>query len=147
MGWFGDLLKEVPMTAVLRERLELEKERIDAKMAEMQKEIDQYKAISEEQNQELERLRALVPADNGVQLQQQTIDVLTWLFNASAEQRHEFALAQALQLKNEIVKHHIRTLREAGFIQQTSIASSMGPALWTILQPGSEYVIQNGLTD
>jgi DNA-binding transcriptional ArsR family regulator len=119
MGWLQDLLQEVPLSSVLKERVALAEDRFES----AKQQIDAYKvkvAALEREVQtlhnEIQTLRAQLPAAGSYKnLGDDTTRVLVHIFRTpELEQRDAGAMALALGMERSVLQYHLDRLREAG---------------------------------
>jgi hypothetical protein len=98
MGAMQDLLQEVPLSAVLRERVALAEQKYEAAMTENAELRRQLRA--------LENLRALTPPINNDDLvDEETARVLVHLFRAEGDTRDVGITARILGMEKGVVQY------------------------------------------
>ena len=118
MGWLEDLLKEVPLSAVMKERVQLAADKLA--LATEQNEIlkQRVKALEKEN----ETLREQIPIETLDALQDDTKRVLIYFFQTSErDDCHVEAIAHALKMNEGVLKYHLDQLKEAGFADVRSL--------------------------
>jgi hypothetical protein len=150
MGWLQDMLKEVPLSAVLKERVALaedeskrDKQRIETLESEI-KNLRERIAASEREN---ENLRAKVPKSAGA-LSEDTKGVLVHLFKTvSQEDRDVGAMSRHMVMEEGVLQYHLDQLGEAGFADMTGMNYIYGGVYWGISPAGRRYVVENELNN
>jgi hypothetical protein len=148
MGWLQDLLKEVPLSAVLQERIKLAEDRFataDRENAGLKLQI----SALENENGELQRaiadLRAKIPQRPGVSLSDDTKRALVHLFRATdIDDRGDRTMARALGIELGLMKYHLDLLDAAGLAILGS-SSYEGENYWALTQSGRRFVVENNL--
>jgi len=116
MGSIQDLLQEVPLAAVLRERVARADQKYEAVIRQAE-ELKQRVAALERENAEL---RALIPHRSEAALGEDTTRVLVHIFKASGtEDRDVGAMARALGMERGVLQYHLDRLKEAGLADIT----------------------------
>lgn len=142
MGWLQDMLQEVPLSAVLRERVALAEERFDK----ASKENDLHKRRIAELELELQELRAKIPAASRHELADETARLLTYLFKTQAQERREVQfMAKALNVETGIAKYHLDRLKEAGLANRSGGNALRGTTFWVLTADGRKYAVENKL--
>ena len=95
MGWIQDLLSEVPLSAVLKQRVALAEQKYEAAVSENATLKQRVSALEDENT----ALRALVPKKQEGELGEDTTRVLLHLFRVQGEARDVNAMAQALKME------------------------------------------------
>jgi hypothetical protein len=141
MGWLQDLLKEVPLSSVLKERVALAEQMYD----QAAKEIEGYKQQVASLESENENLRAQIPKSGGT-LSEDTARVLVHLFKAvKQDDRDVGVMSRQLGMEQGVVKYHLDRLKEAGFAYMTGGNYVRGHAYWALLSNGRQYVVEHKL--
>lgn len=141
MGWLLDILKEVPLSAVLKERVALEEQKYDQAVEEAQ-ELRQRVAGLE---REVADLRSLLPATPAGDLNDDTRRVLVLLFQAEDRDMHAEGLAQNLQLDRGVVQYHLDGLNARGLAEHAGSNYLDVDIYWKLTPEGRRYVVENGL--
>lgn len=137
MGWIRDLLKEVPLSTVLQERVELAEEKFAKVEAEAQSLRDRIVAL-ESENAEL---RGRLPRQGTVSADGGRILVCLFREEGRGDKRH---LAGHLQMEVGVVQYHLDRLKELGFAQRTG-GRADGTVFWGVTAEGRRYVVEKGL--
>ena len=144
MGWLVDLLKEVPLSAVLRERISLADKELDKEKAEaeaLRKERDDLK-------REVEQLRSQIASDvDHGDLSQETCRVLVYLFLADGDDCETGLMAHELQMKRSVTNYHLDLLQERGLVHCIGGNVIDGSVFWGLTPEGRRYVVERGLLD
>ena len=146
MGWLTDLLqeaKEVPISAVLRERVALAEQKYEGAM----KENTDLKQRVRDLEGEIATLRAQLPNKKGGPLSEDAIRVLVHLFETETGQNTPDVdgVARGLQMQRSIVKYHLDCLEKADFAHAVGFLPADGRELWVITSDGRRYVVENKL--
>jgi DNA-binding MarR family transcriptional regulator len=142
MGILQDLLKEVPLSAVLKERVALAEEKYRAA-------IDQVdtlkKRVTELEGANL-RLKGSAKPDCAPPLKDDTKRVLIALFKASTiEDRDVGALARAMQMDRSVLQYHLDRLDEARFAACTGGNYLHGHTYWALTSEGRQFAVEGSL--
>jgi DNA-binding transcriptional ArsR family regulator len=142
MGALMDLLQEVPLSAVLQERVKL----ADEKLARAIEENEDYKRKIAALVHEIEILRALIPAKSESALGDDTARVLVYIFKAAhQEERDVGAMARALKMERGVLQYHLDRLKEAGMAARTSGNYISGHIYWGLTPEGRRHAVENKL--
>ena len=133
MGLLQDLLKEVPLSAVLQERIKLAEDRYAAASKEIEN-LKQRIGALEKENAEL---RAKIPQDVEVSLSADTSRVIIHLFRArEIEDRDVGAMSYALGMEKGLLKYHLDRLQEAELADVTGGNYLHGHVYWALTPAG-----------
>jgi hypothetical protein len=143
MSLVQDLLKEVPLSAVLQERVKLAEDRYTA----ANKEIESLKQRIGALEKENAELRAKIPQDDAdVSLSADTSRVLVHLFRVrDIEDRDVGAMCHALGMENGVLKYHLDCLREANLADVTGGNYLHGHVYWALTPAGRKHVVEGKL--
>jgi DNA-binding MarR family transcriptional regulator len=142
MGSLTDLLAEVPLAAVLRERVALVEEKYDRAI----KENAALKRRVEELERENETLRAQIPAATGPRLGDDTARVLVHLFKAAdMDDRDVGRMAGRLQMELGVMQYHLDRLQQAGYADVTGGDYVNGYVFWALTPAGRQHVVESKL--
>ncbi len=141
MGWLLDTLKEVPLSAVLKERIALAEQKYDRAVEETQ---ELRKKIAELE-QELAELRAKRSPEPAGDLSNDLCQVLVYLFRATGNDRDVGALAQQLQMERGVAVYHLEQLDARGLVVHAGGNYLYGHVYWVLTPEGRRYVVENGL--
>jgi uncharacterized protein YigA (DUF484 family) len=142
MGWLEDLLKEVPLSAVMKERVQLAADKL-ALATEQNEILKQRIKTLEKENEEL---RAQIPQQQLDSLSADTGRVLVYLFQAvENEDRHVEAIAYALEMERGVLQYHLDLLRDSGFADIRSANYVHGHVYWGTTPGGRRHVVENNL--
>ncbi|MGR3173786.1 MAG: hypothetical protein ACUZ8N_04225 [Candidatus Scalindua sp.] len=147
MGFITDLLKDIPLSAVIREKLiEVEKKlsvfeqqnkQLQTNLNQATKEIQSLKEL----NQELQRTKD----QDTKKIDNVTEQILQQFFDARNDLPLSF-IESSLSLDTNIVKYHFDILREHEYIGLASVGLDLpgcsGPALYSISPKGRKYVME-----
>jgi len=141
MGAIQDLLQEVPLSAVLKERVALAEQKYEAAVRE-NTELKQRLVALQAEN---ESLRAQIPKSPAGSLDGDTARVLAYLFHAEGDARDVGVTARALKMEKGVVKYHVDQLDEAGLATCTGGNYLSGHVYWTLTPAGRKYAVENKL--
>jgi hypothetical protein len=140
MGAIQDLLTEVPLSAVLKERVAL----ADQKYERAREEIEGYKKRIAALECEVETLRAQVPADSPSALDSEAERALVHLFRATEiDARDAGYMARTLGIEQGVLRFHLDRLADAGFAGVSGARD--GHVYWMIKPDGRRYVMERKL--
>jgi hypothetical protein len=143
MGWLEDLLKEVPLSAVLKERIQLAEDKFAHAAKENELLRQQISALEKENGE----LRAKTPQRTGPSLSNDTKQVLIHLFRATElDDRDVGAMSHALDVELGLLKyHHLDRLDEAKLAKVGSGNYVTEQIFWMLTPAGRQYVVENNL--
>jgi DNA-binding MarR family transcriptional regulator len=142
MGAIQDLLQEVPLSAVLKERLALAEQKYEGAMRENAELKQQVRALEEENT----NLRAQVPRQHQNDLSEDTARVLAHLFRAEGDAQDVGMTARMLQMEKGLVKYHLDQLESADLATCTGFNTISGHVYWALTPAGRKYAVENKLT-
>jgi hypothetical protein len=141
MSLLQDLLQEVPLSAVLRERVTL----AESRFAEANRQMETLKQRVQTLEIENAELRAQIPK-GGVQLSPDTCRVLVHLFRTrELEERDVGAMADALQMEGGVLQYHLDCLQESNLADVSGGNYVHGHVYWTSTPEGRRYVVEQRL--
>ena len=142
MGWLQDLLKEIPLSSVLKERVALAEDKYQ-RLSEENDSLKHRVADIERQNAEL---RAQIPAQPDGALGADTTRILVDLFKAEARHDHDVgALANHLGMERGVAQYHLDQLKNSGLAAMTGGNYLHGHTYWGLTSEGRRHVVENGL--
>ena len=141
MGLIDDLLKEVPLSAVLRERVALAEQK-HALAASENVELKKRLEALEQQNAEL---KAKVPSTQQNDLSPDTTRVLVHLFRARDDDCDVGVMASALGVERSLLQYHLDCLNALGFAHITGGNYVDGHTYWGLSPRGRKYAVENKL--
>jgi DNA-binding transcriptional ArsR family regulator len=142
MGSIQDLLQEVPLAAVLRERVALADQKYEAAVREVE-DLKPKVAALERENAEL---RAHIPPNVGAPLGEDTLRVLVQIFKAGQqEHRYVGVMAGMLGMERGVVQYHLDRLREAGLADTAGGNYLHGHVYWALTPAGRRRVVEGKL--
>lgn len=141
MGWLTDLLKEIPLSAVLKEKLVA----IEAKHSEVEDENARLKDDLRHANAEIKnletRIAELTYADN---LPEVEIEILKLLADNRELMRE--VLARKFNLHFQRLRYHFERLTSEGYISHTEVRLSTGvDDVYFLQHKGREYLSRTNL--
>lgn len=148
MGFLQDLLKEVPLSSVLRERVQLAEDRW--RRAEEETETLRLRVSElEKENSALRDSMALrerrSDSAGEAKLDAVTERVLQAVVVAHGVDRDVGEVADRLGLSRAVVEAHLDELKAKGFARMSSSNYISGHIYWSPLPPGRKYALQHGL--
>jgi hypothetical protein len=141
MGAIQDLLQEVPLSAVLKERVALAEQKYEGAMRESA-DLKQRVNVLEQENA---ALRAQIPKRHDGSLDEDTARVLAHLFRAEGDQRDVGITSRALGMEKGVVKYHLDQLKEAGLALSTGGNYLHGHSYWGLTPAGRRYAVEKKL--
>jgi DNA-binding transcriptional ArsR family regulator len=138
MGSIQDLLQEVPLAAVLRERVALADQKYEAAVREVE-DLKRKIAALERENAEL---RTQIPPSDTTSLGDDTNRVLVHLFLATESvERDVGMMAAALGMEKGMLQYHLDRLQEVGFAKVTGGNYVDGHVYWGLTPSGRQHVV------
>ena len=153
MGIIANFLKGIPLSAVLRERVKLSKQKYELLEGENSVLKDRVAKL-EQENVEL---RAQIPAIPSDDLSDDDKKMLTRLLHAWNDHTGDpyrepvvendvNALARHLGMDRNTAHYHLDRLEKRGLVHRTVSAARYGYSCWWLLtERGRAYVVENGL--
>ncbi len=142
MGLLQDLLKEVPLSSVLRERVALAEEKYER----ASKEIEDYKQRITVLERENEFLRTQIPSESANAFDEGTIRVIVHLFQAEElEDRDVGAMARNLKMERSVLKYHLDRPEAARLAETLGGNYRHGHIYWGLTSEGRRYVVERKL--
>jgi DNA-binding transcriptional ArsR family regulator len=142
MGSIQDLLQEVPLAAVLRERVALADQKYEAALRDVEQ-LQRKVVALEKENAEL---RAQIPQTKQADLGDDTDRVLVHMFRArQLEERDVGVMASALGMERGVMQYHLDLLREAGFAESTGGNYVLHHTYWALKPEGRRRVVEGKL--
>jgi len=141
MGWIKDALSEVPLSAVLKERVELADQKYEQAEREAEGLRKKIAALETENNE----LREKVLSENADGLSDETVQVLLFLFRNEEGRSGDKTLAQNLQLQLSVAKFHLEELNARNLAASRASNYLTGEKYWSLTPQGRRYVIENQL--
>ncbi len=140
MGWIQDALTEVPLSAVMQQRVALAEQKYDQAV----EEAEQLRRRVAELEREVTELRAQVPSKPAGGLGDATRQVLVYLFRCRNEDCDVGSLGRCLQMERSLAEYHLDQLDTRGlaFCKGTD---DEGYLYWGLTPEGRSYVVENGL--
>jgi DNA-binding MarR family transcriptional regulator len=143
MGWLQDLLREVPLSSVLKERVALAEEKYDLATKEIEF-LKQRIGVLEDENA---KLRAqIILRIGGATLSDDTTRVLMHIFRTNKlEDRDVGAMAVALAMERSVFQYHLDQLKEAGLAESAGGNHKYRHTYWALTSNGRGYVVEHKL--
>jgi hypothetical protein len=136
VGWLTELLKDIPLSALLREKLSV----AESKVAALENENTDLQVRLRQQEEKTQHLEKLLKGRSDV-LDDSQQKILGLLANG-----HEFLseqIVRQLGLGQQLVEFHLLELKESDLIARRA-ATGMPPR-WVIAQEGRRYLNTRGL--
>jgi hypothetical protein len=143
MGWLMDTLQEVPLSAVLRERVALVEQKYEAAIRENAELKKRVLTLEEETS----ALRSQIPSKQdagGDDLGADTARVLAHLFRAEGDDCDVGAMARALNMAKGLMQYHLDHLDVAGLATCTG-GNVNGDVYWGLTPKGRRYAVEHKL--
>lgn len=146
-----DFLKEIPLSAVLREKLK----GVESEVAKLRQENERLVAAVEQKNGEVHALTKQIetltarlsppPLTKLPQVQESILAVL-----AEHGQLEASLIAKLTNVGLQVAAYHLEELRRSKYVQVLHIqgsewAGEPSKTAWSLQHPGREYLIENGL--
>ena len=142
MGLIQDWLQEVPLSAVLKERVALADQKYEAALREVE-ELKRKVAVLEKENAEL---RAQIPRSTEAPLGVDTVRVLVHLFKARTQEDRDLgAMAVALEMEIGVLQYHLDRLQKDGLADITGLNYLHGHVYWVLTPEGRQRVVEDKL--
>jgi DNA-binding MarR family transcriptional regulator len=141
MGWVMEMLQQVPLSAVLKERVQLIQEKCDK----LSSENDALKQKVSALEREMSLLIAQLPNKPDGSLDPDTARVLVHLFRAEGDERDVGVTANMLGMEKGVVKYHLDRLKDAGFAVSAGGNYLHHHAYWALTPSGRRHVIEKKL--
>lgn len=141
MGTIQELLQEVPLSAVLKERVALAEQKYEGAMRE-NAELKQRLRVLEDENSSL---RAVIPKNEQSNLGDDTVKVLVHLFGAEEDARDVGITAAMLRMEKGVAKFHLDELENAGMAECIGGNYNTGHVYWALTPAGRKYAVKNKL--
>jgi DNA-binding transcriptional ArsR family regulator len=144
MGWLQDLLKDIPVSAVLEQRVKLADDKYEA----IARELEQCKQENANLKREIadlkrenERLRAQLPSSD-IALSEDTVRVLVYMFDETQmDYRGVEWMADRLEMTQGVLRYHLDELKKAGFAHCTGF--DVSDEYWAVQPDGRKYVMES----
>jgi hypothetical protein len=141
MGTIQDLLQEVPLSAVLKERVALAEQKYEIAMRENANQKQRIHAL-EEENAALHRL---IPRQEHGLLDDDAARVLLHLFRAEGDAKDVGITARMLQMEKGVVQYRLDQLKSAGMAVCTSGNYVKHHMYWGLTPTGRKYAVEKKL--
>lgn len=148
MAWIVDLLKDVPLSAVLKERLEFEEARHQATLDENAALLDENATLSQKVaalESELSQLREKNPEDSTSGLNDDARRILVYLFENYGNRANCAVrpMCRNFEINEGMLEYHLDDLAASGLAQCTGSNYRDGNVFWGITEQGRRFVVQN----
>jgi hypothetical protein len=141
MGWLTDLLKEIPISAVLKEKLDA----VEAKHSEVEDENARLKDDLRHAKEQIKTLEGRIASlTNANQLPPVEIEILKLL--ADHRELKKQTLCRKFQLHPQSLRYHFERLSLEGYISHVEVSVSTGiDDVYSLKHKGREYLTQKNL--
>lgn len=144
MGFIEDMLKEVPLSAVLKERVALAEQRYAHVMSENLELKKRVEAL-ERQNAELKAQVPVAKQSQTPQVENDASRVLVHLFRARDDDLDVGAMASILGMERGVLQYHLDNLEAANLAHMTGGNYVYGHTYWGLTPAGRRYVVEQKL--
>ena len=154
MGIITEILKEIPLSAVLREKivvLENEMANLKAENLVLKADLQKSQLITKQQTEKIQTLEKLISSPHDNLLQEDPKNILLLL----SKQNNEVGLtteqiAKTLTIKPQVATFHLEELYNKKFISELGgsvnvISDYSSPSTWFLDQEGRRYLIKHKL--
>jgi DNA-binding transcriptional ArsR family regulator len=142
MGWMQDLLQQVPLSAVMKERIALVEQKYQGAIQEVEY-LKKWVAALERENADL---RAQIPHREEASLGEDTARVLVQIFKAKEiDERDVGNMALALNMDRSVMQYHLDRLAETELAEMTSFNYLHEHTYWGLTPKGRQYVVERKL--
>ena len=141
MGALQDLLQEVPLSAVLRERVALAEQKYEAAMRENAELRHRLHALENKNT----AIRVLAPPTDIDGLDEDTARILVHLFRAEGDAKDVGITARILGMEKGVVQYHLDQLKSAGMANCTSGNYVKHHMYWSLTPEGRKYAVTRKL--
>ena len=138
MGWLQDWLKEVPLSAVMQQRVTLAEERF----AKVEAEAEELRRKVAELEKENRKLKDAIPKQRPLSNEQNRILVL--MFEKNSGKCSDSYLRNELDIIPNMLRYHIETLQELLLVRRADEYFDSHD-VWELTAKGRRYVVENGL--
>jgi DNA-binding MarR family transcriptional regulator len=154
MGFITDLLKDVPLSAVIREKLidaEKKVSVLEQKIQSLELENQNLKISLEEKDKEIDRFNKIIEAANQnksvEELDETEKQILKFFYEKDKKVTPE-EIAQSFSIEIGKVKYHLNNLEKIEYIELSGIVRydlRKPPDKYVITELGRAYIIENNL--
>jgi DNA-binding MarR family transcriptional regulator len=142
MSLLQDLLTEVPLSALLQERVAL----VEEKYVRAKEEIEGYEQRIAALERENESLPARIPPESASGLGEVTVRVLVYLFKAiEPDDRDVRAMAKGLATDQSLLQYHLERLQKAGLADLAGENYLHDQVYWALTPEGRRHVVEGKL--
>ena len=151
MGWITDLLQELPLSAVQRERLSLAEQKyalLETKQANLETENKTLRLNLEKAEVEVQNLKKLTEKSHGERLEEVREKIL--LAVAQNEDSTDQYIAQITGVTALINTYHLEELKTlnmvtVSYIMGSEWAGTSSSTNWSVSQSGLAYLVRHAL--
>ena len=147
MSWIKELLTDIPLSEVLKERIALADDRVtraDAEYRRIERELSDATSKIERLEKEVYALRAQVSAASKPDLSSETIAVFKHLFHAEGEECDITFTSHRVGLSLGKTKYHLDALKTAKFAACTGGNFLHGHTYWSLTPRGRKFAVESG---
>lgn len=142
MGIITDILKDIPLSAVLRERLadqETKMAALEAENTTFKKANSDLKSLVVNLRQEIQRRDDIIQKEKSHDNLLSDIEVKILLYLASNNNKPSKQIAAAIDITDTVVNYHLVEMNGK------SLVASYAPDIWCLEHKGRKYLIENKL--
>lgn len=147
MGWLKELLTDIPLSEVLKERIALADDKVRKAELDQQELVSKLDAANEKIGRierELSEFRKQSTEDQvGNKLDGDAARVLGYLFNAKGDERDTRRISRSLDLQEGMLDYHLDTLEELDFAVCSGGNYVSGAVYWDITPAGRKFAVEN----
>src|SRR5262249_39067863 len=141
MGAIQDLLQQVPLSAVLKERVALAEQKYETVLRENTDLKQRLFALEQKHAELLKQLPKQLSGNMG----NDTAKVLAYLFRAEDDDRDVGAIAQMLQMERGLVRYHLDQLESSGYADCVGGNYVSGHIYWALTPAGRKLAVEQKL--
>ena len=154
MGWITDLLQELPLSAVQRERLALAEQKyslletsntdLKSKYAILESETEALKLENVKLQQEIQRRDDVIQKEksHGSRLEEVREKIIVFL--VSNDGATDQQIAQHIEIGEQVASFHLQELEAARFARRT-LRVGQRTTPWHVTQESRRYLVTHGL--
>ena len=147
MSWIADLLKDIPLSVVLKEKIsliELKFEECEKKSALLQTENEKLKVTLLEAQKENEILKTQLRIDaESENLDENALQIIRLLSQKDGRQ-NLWELEEEIQLSKLQLQHSLDFLEQHSFLESRFVGYTK-PTTYELTQKGRKYALEKGL--
>ena len=144
MGWITDLLQELPLSAIQRERLSLAEQKyalLETKQSDIEVDNKTLRLNIEKAEIEIQNLKKLTEKSHSNHLEKVKEEMLQLL--AANPDVTEEQLSRAMNIGTQLVMFHLAELENTSLVHGSY--SAIEPTSWSLAHEGRAYLVTHGL--